>query len=133
MATRAAEKGLSGRLTLAQDNVVRLAAGHSKVSVPPQQLIYSIGLIDYFKDPYVISLLNWIHDNLLPGGRVIVGNFATSNRTKAYMDHVLEWVLIHRSEDQLRELFSRSNFGNAPVDVKVEEAGVNLFAFCRKV
>jgi hypothetical protein len=32
----------------------------------------------------------------------------------------------------MRALFGRSRFGATPVDVRFEEAGVNLFAFCNK-
>jgi extracellular factor (EF) 3-hydroxypalmitic acid methyl ester biosynthesis protein len=48
------------------------------------------------------------------------------------MDHVLEWVLIHRNPDQIREIFSRSKFGKTPIKVVHEAAGVNLFAFGQK-
>jgi extracellular factor (EF) 3-hydroxypalmitic acid methyl ester biosynthesis protein len=48
------------------------------------------------------------------------------------MDHVLEWRLIHRAPDDLRGLFARSKFGGAPVEVRREEAGINLFAFCAR-
>ncbi len=128
----ARDAGLEGNFTFAQDNVLRLAKGRGKVTIPPQSLVYSIGLIDYLQDEYVVTLINWIFDNLITGGGVILGNFDVSNPTKAYMDHVLEWVLIHRSADHLRELFARSKFCNAPVDVRKESAGVNLFAFCTK-
>ena len=48
------------------------------------------------------------------------------------MDHVLEWRLIHRTADDLRGLFARSRFGDAPVDVRAEEQGINLCAFCTR-
>jgi hypothetical protein len=48
------------------------------------------------------------------------------------MDNILEWVLIHRTPDRLKELFARSKFRRAAVDVRTEAAGVNLFAFCTK-
>jgi extracellular factor (EF) 3-hydroxypalmitic acid methyl ester biosynthesis protein len=100
--------------------------------LPQQQLIYSIGLIDYLADECVVDLLNWGFDNLLPGGTIIVGNFDPKNPDKEFMDHVLEWVLIHRTPDQMREIFSRSKFGNTPIKVVHEAAGVNLFAFGQK-
>jgi extracellular factor (EF) 3-hydroxypalmitic acid methyl ester biosynthesis protein len=63
---------------------------------------------------------------------VIIGNVVPSNPTRVFMDHVLEWVLIHRSEDELRSLFGHSRFGTAPVRFRLEPAGVDLFAFCQK-
>lgn len=128
----ARERGLSERFTFAQDNVVRLSRGRGKVKIPPQWLIYSIGLIDYLQDDFVVALMNWSFDNLLGGGSVILGNLDASNPDKPYMDHVLEWVLIHRTPDELRELVSRSKFGMTPACVRTEKAGVNLFVSCTK-
>jgi hypothetical protein len=80
----------------------------------------------------VVDLINWSYDHLLPGGTLIIGNVVPSNPDKAYMDHILEWVLIHRTAEELCELFARSRFGAAPVSLREEPAGVDLFAFCRK-
>ena len=126
------EAGAGDRVRFVQDNIIKLAAGKGRTSIAPQQLIYSIGLTDYLADPYFIALLNWIHDNLLDGGQVVIGNFVASNPAKAYMDHIMDWRLIHRSPEQMKELFAKSKFGKDSVDVKAEAAGINLFAFARK-
>jgi extracellular factor (EF) 3-hydroxypalmitic acid methyl ester biosynthesis protein len=128
----AQELGLSGHFTFAQDNVVRLTQGRGHTALEPQALIYSVGLTDYLHDAFVVNLIDWAHELLLPGGTLIVGNVIPSNPTRAFMDHILEWVLIHRSEAQLRELFARSRFGSAPITFRTEPSGVDLFAFCRK-
>ena len=62
----------------------------------------------------------------------MIGNFATGNPGKAYMDHMMEWQLIHRTPDEMQTLFAKSKFGNSPVEVRAEKAGINLFAFGRK-
>jgi extracellular factor (EF) 3-hydroxypalmitic acid methyl ester biosynthesis protein len=124
--------GVMDRFSFAQDNVVRLAHGRGRTVLKPQHMIYSIGLIDYLRDDLVVSLLNCIHDKLMPGGTAVVGNFDLFNPSKAFMDHVIEWELIHRTSDELRTLFARSKFQDTPLDVTHEEAGVNLFAFCVK-
>lgn len=132
VSNQAQTRGVQDKLTLARENAVRLSRGKSRLSMPRQQLIYSIGLIDYLSDECVVDLLNWGFDNLLPGGTLIVGNFDPGNPDKPFMDHVLEWILIHRTPEQIREIFSRSKFGSAPIKVIHEAAGVNLFAFGRK-
>ena len=128
----ARERGVSDRFVFAQDNVVRLCLGRGHTDLAPQALIYSIGLTDYLQDAFVLNLINWAHDRLLPGGTLIIGNVVPTNPDKAYMDHILEWVLIHRSADQMRDLFRRSRFGPAPVRLEMEPAGVDIFAFCMK-
>ena len=129
---RARELGLEDRVTFAQDNVIRLSRGRGKTTLEPQHLIYSIGLIDYLQDEHIVRLLDWTHDQLLPGGTVILGNFDVANPDKAFMDHILEWRLIHRAPDELRALFARSRFGDTPVEVRYEDRAINLFAICRK-
>ena len=128
----AQQVGLIGHFTFAQDNVVRLTQGRGHTALGPQALIYSVGLTDYLQDSFVVNLIDWAHEMLLPGGTLIVGNVVPSNPTRAFMDHILEWVLIHRSEEELRDLFARSRFGCAPLTFRTEPSGVDLFAFCRK-
>jgi CRP-like cAMP-binding protein len=130
---RAHELGLRHRFTFAQDNILRLCRGRGHTDLGPQALIYSIGLTDYLQDRYVVDLMNWAYDRLLPGGTLIIGNVVPSNPDKAYMDHILEWPLIHRSAEELRSLFGQSRFGAEPVKLELEPAGVDLFGFCRKV
>ena len=128
----ARELGVADHFNFAQDNVVRLCQGRGHTALSPQALIYSVGLTDYLQDNYVLDLINWAHDVLEPGGTLIIGNVVPSNPTRVFMDHVLEWVLIHRSEDELRSLFARSRFGAQSVRFVLEPAGVDLFAFCQK-
>lgn len=119
---------LKGRMRLENSNLVYLAAGRHKLDLPPQDLAYSIGLIDYFNDAFVVRLLDFVHDKLRPGGRVILGNFHPRNPTKAMMDYVLDWKLIHRDEGDMNRLFKASKFGRACDEIRLEARGVNLFA-----
>jgi extracellular factor (EF) 3-hydroxypalmitic acid methyl ester biosynthesis protein len=124
--------GVAHEFVFAKDNVVRLAQGRGQTVLDPQALIYSVGLTDYLDDGVVLQLINWVYDQLLPGGTLILGNVLPSNPDKAYMDHILEWRLIHRDADELCDLFARSRFCSTPIVLQAEPAGVNLFAFCRK-
>jgi len=113
-------------------NLVYLSLGREKLDIKAQDLIYSIGLIDYFNDKFVNNLLNYLYGLLKPGGKVILGNFHPKNTSKAMMDHVIEWELIHRTEEDMNRLFSNSQFKSPCTDIKFESAGVNLFAECIK-
>ena len=120
--------GLKRQMRLEQANLVYLATGRSKLELAPQDLVYSIGLIDYFQDRFVVALLDWIHDRLAPGGKVVLGNFHPQNPDKALMDHVLDWKLIHRDEADMNRLFEASKFAQPCSELRFEEEGVNLFA-----
>ncbi|WP_051288607.1 class I SAM-dependent methyltransferase [Mycobacterium sp. URHD0025] len=120
--------GVTGRVSFLQANVVKVALGRQTLELAEQDLVYSIGLIDYLADHLVIKLLDWIFHCLRPGGTAIVGNFDIGNPDRAFMDHLLDWKLIHRSPQDLLNLYAQSEFGDAPVEVRREATGINLFA-----
>lgn len=129
---RCQKAGLKRQMRFEQANLVYLATGRTSLELAPQQLMYSIGLIDYFQDRFVIALLDWIHSRLAPGGQVVLGNFHPANPDKALMDHVLDWKLIHRDEEDMHRLFEASAFGRRCTEIRFEPERVNLFAFCEK-
>jgi extracellular factor (EF) 3-hydroxypalmitic acid methyl ester biosynthesis protein len=130
IARRAAGSGLSGRLTLIQDNAV--PTGAEALSLPPQHVIYALGLGEYLSDDQINALLNWAYDVLIPGGSVIMTNLASSNPDRALMEHVLDWKAHHRAAEDLRSLLAQSRFGGQPVDILADETDVTLFACCTK-
>lgn len=123
---------LKRHVELVPANLVYLATGRQHLELADQDLVYSLGLIDYFNDKFVVSLLNFVHDLLRPGGTVILGNFHPRNPDKAMMDHVLDWKLIHRSEEDMNRLYAMSKFGRAATGIRFEDQGINLFAECRR-
>ena len=58
-------------------------------------------------------------------------NFGAYNPNRAFMDHLLQWNLIHRGEMELRDIFASTPFGG-DIDVVVEPRGVNLVAIAVK-
>jgi len=124
------ELGLGDSVTLSRQNLIHLALGRADAEIGEQDLVYSIGLIDYLDDRLVIRLMNYIHRILKPGGRVILGNFHPRNPTRRLMDHVLEWRLIHRTEEDMDRLYRTSSFGTPTSNIRFEEQGINLFAEC---
>lgn len=124
----------SARLCAAARKVsfAHVALGRSKLDLPKQDLIYSLGLMDYLKDDLVVKLLNVAYEMLRPGGTVIIGNFHESNPDKACLDHVINWRLIHRSEDDMHRLMSESLFGVPCEEIVREATGVQMLAVGRK-
>ena len=120
------------RLRFVPGNLIEVVNGKQDLGIESQDLIYSIGLIDYFSDSFVIRLLDYIHSKLGPGGRVILGNFHPRNPTRALMDYVLSWELIYRTEDEMNRLFAQSAFRRPCTKIRYEEQRINLFAECIK-
>ena len=130
---KAAALGFDAKLRLVEASLVYLAAGRQQIdNLDSQDLIYSIGLIDYFNDKWVVKLLDYMHALLAPGGRAILGNFHPGNPNKVFMDYVLDWRLIHRDEDDMHRLFSASKFGRPCTNIWYEGERINLFAECVK-
>jgi extracellular factor (EF) 3-hydroxypalmitic acid methyl ester biosynthesis protein len=123
---------LTSQMTLVNENLIALYLGRGKTKVEPQDLIYSIGLVDYLNDKLLAKLLNYVYENLAPGGRVILGNFHPDNPAKEFMDYVLEWTLIHRTEEDMNRLFLNSPFKKPCTKFRFEDERVDLFAECVK-
>jgi hypothetical protein len=132
VAARARLLGVEDKITLYQDNVLKLAAGAGKITPEPQWLIYATGLADYMEDGQVIALLDWVYDQLLPGGEVLVANLARANPDRALMEHIMAWTVAHRAPEDMKALFDRSKFAGAPVSIEADPTGIQLLVRCEK-
>lgn len=126
------QQKLSGVMSLVNENLIALFLGRGKTRLEQQDLIYSLGLIDYLNDKLVGKLLSYAYDVLAPGGKILLGNMHPANPAKEFMDHVLEWQLIHRSEEDMNRLFQQSPFRSPCTRILFEEEGIDLFAECVK-
>ncbi len=130
VADKAASEGLVRQMSFVSENLIRLALGRSESDIRDQDLVYSIGLIDYLGDDLVVRLMDLVHGMLRPGGRIILGNIHPRNHTRGLMDHVLDWKLVHRTEADMDRLFAASAFGRPSTNIRFEDEGINLFAEC---
>lgn len=79
-----------------------LREGGSLDAVPPQNLIYSLGLFDYLTDKRATGLIRRLYDKLVPGGLLIIGNMnETAFSTLWPMEYTLDWTLAYRNEPQM--------------------------------
>lgn len=113
------------------ENLIKWALNKTDQDFGKQDIIYSSGLTDYLDRDLFLALINKCYDHLKPEGVLIVGNFAPSNSGRSFMDHVLHWKLIYRDQNDLKDIFYDSPFGNN-VEVMSEEQQINLFAMAVK-
>lgn len=92
-------------------------------------MIYSAGLFDYFSDPVAQLAGQKLYEALKPGGKLIIGNFDVSNPNSIIMDSALDWRLLYRSADDLRNLFK--GYGGT-VTVEQEKLNINIFCVIEK-
>lgn len=129
---RAFDRGLKDQVQSTVKNLAYLALGRGELEAPEQDLVYSLGLIDYFNDNMVLRVIDHVHGVLRPGGRVLLGSFHPRNPSKAFLDHVLEWPLIHRGASELSRLYERSKFGRPATSIRFEEQEIYFVAECVK-
>lgn len=91
-----------GRIKLVEANVMRFLRASAQ-SGERFDLIYTLGLTDYF-DRRAMSLLHRLmHACLAPGGSLMVANFLPGHFAIGWMDAVMDWQLIYRDEDEMAE------------------------------
>jgi extracellular factor (EF) 3-hydroxypalmitic acid methyl ester biosynthesis protein len=120
------ENNWQNNIATLQTSIMNMMVGRTPFVLDPQDVVYSIGVIDYFQDKHVVKLLDYAHSILKPNGSVILGNFHKSNVFKEYMDNVMEWKLIHRDEEDMNRLMLQSKFAQKG-RVFFESSGLNMF------
>lgn len=96
---------------------------------PTQQyeLIWAAGIFDYFDDATFLQMMQRLLAAVTPGGELVVGNFASTNPCRPYMEFGDAWFLNHRSADQLVTLAMQCGVERERIAIGCEELGVNLF------
>lgn len=89
--------------------------------------IYCAGLFDYLSDGVCKRLLSLFCKWVTPGGLVVVTNVHPRNEYRAVMEHVLDWYLTYRDEEQMEHLAAVAG------DKKVytDNTGINVFVEVR--
>ncbi len=116
----------SDRVAFSEANALRFHP-----AIPPR-IIWSAGLFDYLNDKLFVLLLRRLWRTLEPGGELVLGNFCPTNPTRAYMELVGEWILTHRSQEDLLRLANSAGLPAKSVGIESEPEGVNLFLRARK-
>ena len=87
--------------------------------------IYSMGLFDYLSTPVASAVTNKLCQLLRPEGELIVGNFHVSNPSKQFMEYWGDWHLIHRTEEEFKNLLACPSV--ADISVIFEDSGSQMF------
>lgn len=96
--------------------------------LPSYDMIYCAGLFDYFPDNVCRNLLTLYHRWVRPGGLLVATNVHSNNPDRFLMEHLMEWYLIYRDEDQLAALAPKGTDG----EIFADPTGVNVFLSVRK-
>ncbi|MDB4973132.1 MAG: hypothetical protein JWN48_1473 [Myxococcaceae bacterium] len=97
----------------------------------PQHFIYSTGLFDYLPTHTGQQLIRALYDCLTPSGEMLIGNAKGPNDYFFCPEFVLDWSLIYRTREEMRELASVLPSG-AHVELELEPGGAYWFLRVRK-
>jgi extracellular factor (EF) 3-hydroxypalmitic acid methyl ester biosynthesis protein len=67
-------------------------------------LVYSAGLFDYLSDRVAVALVRQLYKHLKPGAILSVGNFVPDNHGRGFMEFLMDWSLVKRTEDDMLAL-----------------------------
>lgn len=87
--------------------------------------IYCAGLFDYLSDKVCARLIRYFLSRSNPGAHLLVTNVHSDNPERFGMEHLLEWHLIYRDEQQMQSVMEEVN---APATMYTDDTGVNIFA-----
>jgi extracellular factor (EF) 3-hydroxypalmitic acid methyl ester biosynthesis protein len=87
-------------LNMSFTDILRWSNGISML--PPQDMIYSVGLIDYLTDRRATALAHRLYGALAPGGLLVIGNMNETPLSNLWpMEFIADWSLEYRSEKQM--------------------------------
>ncbi len=79
-----------------------LRANGGLQAVPHQDLIYSVGLLDYLSDRRARLLVHRLYEALSPGGLLIIGNMNETALSNLWpMEFISDWTLQYRGEPEM--------------------------------
>ncbi len=73
-----------------------------KYRVEDFDLIYSAGLYDYLDAATASRLTQKLFDGLRPNGKLVVTNFLYGTPDLGWMESLMDWFLIYRTQDEVR-------------------------------
>lgn len=85
-------------------------------------LIYCSGLFDYLSNRVCAKLIKLFYSMLKPNGKVLVTNMHINNPDQYMMELLLDWYLIYRDENDMKNL--APDFGEQ--SLYTDSTGVNL-------
>jgi extracellular factor (EF) 3-hydroxypalmitic acid methyl ester biosynthesis protein len=108
-----------------------MKAGRAFATLPAQDLIYSVGLVDYLSMRRIQGLVRSLYDKLAPGGTVVIGNMADVPGSNLWpMEFLCDWTLHYRTEEQMAEMAAGLN--GAIVEVRPDPTGRVFMVYITK-
>jgi extracellular factor (EF) 3-hydroxypalmitic acid methyl ester biosynthesis protein len=121
------------RIDARRENLFRLTKLGGGAAVPQNvDFLVCSGLFDYLADEVATAHLGSYWRALRSGGRLMVGNFAPHNPSRAYMEWIGNWYLLYRTRADLERLADGASIPAEARRVVTETTGCDLFLIADK-
>ena len=108
-----------------------LRTGELFGKLPPQDLIYSVGLVDYFQARRAKNFIAALYEHLTPGGLLIIGNMKDTDISCFWpMEFICDWTVVYRTADEMRAL--AEGLPGAEIDVRDDASERVCMLYVRK-
>jgi hypothetical protein len=108
-----------------------LRTGELFGKLPAQDLIYSVGLVDYFQARRAKSFIAALYEHLAPGGLLIIGNMKDTDISCFWpMEFICDWTVVYRTADEMRDL--ATGLDGAEVEVRDDASRRVCMLYVRK-
>lgn len=82
-----------------------LKAGPLFNSLPPQHIIYSLGLYDYLSARRAKALTHDLYDQVTPGGYLVLANVKVGRETCMWpLEFITDWSLVYRTAEDMWDM-----------------------------
>ena len=100
--------------------------GDTELDWDGYDLVYCAGLFDYLSQRVCRRLTDVFFKMVRPGGKVVVTNVSSTNPSIGWMEYLLEWNLVYRNDDEMKDLVPDSA-NRETSTLLADTTGVNLF------
>lgn len=95
-----------------------LKAGTLFRALPPQDVIYSLGLYDYLSARRARALTHDLYAQVKPGGKLILANVKKGRESCEWpLEFVTDWSLIYRTEEDMLALIAGLDVADVAIEV----------------
>lgn len=122
------ESGLADRFSYQADTTKALEAAGRDFK---PHIIEMIGFLDYRPRQKAITLIHRIKEQLPPGGVFLTCNIHP-NREKIFLDWVLLWPMIYRTDKEFADVVVEGGFAPDKVRIVYEPFRIHGIAVCKK-
>jgi len=94
-------------------------------------LIEMVGLLDYFDEEKIVTLLSSLYEYLSEGGTLITAN-VTPNKEEPFITKVIDWQMIYKTPEKFIELAERAGFKKENIKAIYEPIKIHIILVMKK-